>query len=342
MNDTPVLTIAVPTFNMERWLRKNLETYRDGRLEGRLEVLCLNNASEDGSKAIMEDFCQTSPGIFHLLDRDGRGYGSSINAAMAQARGQYFRIVDADDWVDTGELVKLVDMLESCEADVVLTDYRIVDMGSGVQTPVRAGEQGIAYHRLLSGFDGPKKTLPSIHGTTYRTELLRSSGFYMQDQMFFVDEEYVILPYLYAKSVIYFPFDVYRYQVANPAQSTSPKNRAKYREHREKVLRRLVGAYLEEKENPARAKDAVDYCHARISRGVGDHLTTLYMYVEDRAAGRRLAHEWQLWLMGLPDKSFYAETKSKADTLILLNRLHISLKTYNFLKKIRNVGGQKA
>ena len=57
------------------------------------------------------------------------------------------------------------------------------------------------------------KTLPSIHATTYRTDLLREQEFYMQDNMFFVDEEYVILPYLRAKSVLYLPFDVYRYQV---------------------------------------------------------------------------------------------------------------------------------
>lgn len=49
----PVLTIAVPTFNMESCLAKNLATYCDQRLESRLEVICLNNASEDGSKEMI-------------------------------------------------------------------------------------------------------------------------------------------------------------------------------------------------------------------------------------------------------------------------------------------------
>ena len=139
------LTIAVPIFNMEWCLEKNLSTYDDPRLAGKVEVICLNNASEDGSKAIVEKFVAARPEIFRLMDRDSRGYGSSINAALDAAKGRYFRIVDADDWVDTEDLVKLTAALEDCRADVVQTDYEIVDMQTGAMTPVRAGDKGAAY-----------------------------------------------------------------------------------------------------------------------------------------------------------------------------------------------------
>lgn len=327
MNQTPVLTIAVPTFNMEKWLPKNLATYRHPALEGKLEVLCLNNASQDRSKEIIEDFAASCPQIFTLVDRPTRGYGGSINDAMARARGKYFRIVDADDWVDTDELVKLVDTLEDCDADVVLTDYQIVNMVTGEMTPVKAGEKGIAYGQQADGFSGPTNTLPSIHNTTYRTALLRECGFYMQDDMFFVDEEYVVLPYLSAKSVIYYPYDIYRYQVANPAQSTSPKNRAKYLDHRRRVLERLIDAYNRApSEHPA-----LPYCYERIRRGVGDHFTTLYMYVENRREGRRLAEAWKDYVCRSAPV-FWPSVRRKAVILSLLNRLHVSLKQYNVWK----------
>ena len=58
-----VLTIAVPIFNMEWCLEKNLATYDDPRLVGHVEVICLNNASEDCSKAIIERFAAAKPGI---------------------------------------------------------------------------------------------------------------------------------------------------------------------------------------------------------------------------------------------------------------------------------------
>lgn len=328
----PILSIAVPTFNMERWLRKNLSTYRDIRLNGRIEVLCLNNASEDSSKSIIEDFCRTCPAIFKLLDRDSRGYGSSINEAISVAQGDYFRIVDADDWVNTEELLRFVNALEDCTTDVVLTDYEIVNMENGESIQVRASEKGISYGCIMNSFAAARKTLPSIHGTTYRTELLRASGFYMQDKIFFVDEEYVVLPYLSAKTLVYYPFDVYRYQVANPQQSTSPKNRAKYADHRERVLRRLIESYLRAEHNVS--EDALSYCYERICRGVGDHFTTLYMYMPDRKEGRRKAADWKEYLLHLSCDQLYFDTRSKAIILYILNRFSISLKRYEQIKRI--------
>lgn len=330
----PILTIAVPIYNMERWLDKNLGTYRNPALYGRLEVLCLNNASEDGSKAVIQRYVDECPQIFALVDRNSRGYGESVNEALAYARGMYFRIVDADDWVDTMELVRLVDALENCDTDIALTDYEIVNMQTGAMTPVTAGSKGVEYGKLFFEFSWPLKTLPSIHGTTYRTALLRESGFRMQDGIFFVDEEYVILPYLFAKSVIYYPFDIYRYQVANPAQSTSPQNRAKYHGHREKVLRRLIADY-QTAHSIDSGEAALFYCYERIKRGVGDHFTTLYMYIENRRTGRRLAKEWRGYIRTYAPE-FWPPVKKKAAVLSLLNRLRISLEQYNEWKRWLN------
>ena len=326
-----VLTIAVPIFNMEWCLEKNLATYDDPRLIGRVEVLCLNNASEDGSKAIIEKEVSARPEIFRLMDRDSRGYGSSINAALAAAKGRYFRIVDADDWVDTEELVKQADALETCEADVMLTDYRIVDMSTGTETPVRAGDKGAPYGEVLTDCRWPGITLPSIHNITYRTGLLRECGFEMPDQRFFVDEQYVILPYLRARSVIYCPYDIYRYQVANPEQSTSPKNRAKYLVHREENLKDILGEVARvSREDPKNT--ALSYCRERLLRGIGDHFTTLAIYVEDRKKGRSLAKAWEAYIRGtMPD--YWPEVKTKARILYAMNALHLSLPLYNRLKK---------
>lgn len=330
--DICVLTVAVPIFNMEWCLRKNLATYDDPRLAGKLEVLCLNNASEDASGSIADEFAERNPEVFRLFDRDDRGYGASINEAIAAASGRYFRIVDADDWVDTEELVRLAEALSECDADIVLTDYETVDLQTGKMTPVKAARPGLEYGKRYETFEWPEQTLPSIHGTAYRTELLRASRFQMQDKCFFVDEEYVTLPYLRAGSVIYLPFDVYRYQVANPEQSTSPGNRARLWEHRERVLRRLIREYGAEK-SEAPGNKALAYCERRVAKGIGDHFTTLLIYVPDRAKGRALAREWEAYVRrAVPE--LWGTVRRKAKLLYLLNRMRVSLPAYLRMKRV--------
>ena len=328
----PILTIAVPIYNMERWLDKNLTAYCDPALAGRVEVICLNNASTDSSSKIISRYVEAFPQTFSKVIRDSRGYGGSINYAIQRAAGAYFRIVDADDWVDTGELIKEVNVLETCHADIVLTDYEIVNMRTGKMTLCNAGNKGAEYNVVFRSFDRPQKTLPSIHSTTYSTQLLRKAQFQMQDGIFFVDEEYVVLPYLAAESVIYYPFDVYRYRVANPEQSTSPKNRGKYQEHRLKVLKRLITAYkkaAERKANPS----ALAYCFERIKRGIGDHFTTLYIYVDDKRQSRKLAKEWAIFVQEqIPEA--WVLVKRKAHILSLINWIGISIRQYENLKRV--------
>ena len=326
-----VLTIAIPTFNMEWCLERNLLTYCSERLKDKLQVIVLNNASEDKSKEIARKICDTYPNIFLLANRDNRGYGSSINDAIAMAEGKYFRIIDADDWVDTKELERFVEQLSMCQSDIVQTDYTIENMQSKVSIPVSMSETGAEYGRIYTEFSQPIKSLPSIHSTTYRTELLRKSGFYMQDKLYFVDEEYVTIPFLSAKDIVYYPINVYHYLIQNPAQSTSPKNRGKYADHREKVLKRLIGIYQEEKCRGAGSETlALDYCFERIRRGVADHFTTLYIYVQDRTLGRKMANKWQ---------SFIADTvpemlcNRKRRILFLMNIFRVGPGQYVFLKE---------
>lgn len=332
MNMQPALTIAVPAYNMGWCLEKNLRTYCDDGLAGRLEVVILNNASTDETERIARRFCREYPGIFRLCSRESRGYGGSVNQALSIAKGRYFRIVDADDWVDTRALERLVKRLANCAVDIVQTDYTIVDMQSGRKTPVNAGSRGIRYGTVYRDFACAVKTLPMIHSTAYRTELLREAGFSMQDDTFFVDEEYTVLPFLRAETIVYFPENVYQYQVANPEQSTSPRNRGVYAAHRERVVRRLIAAYRAAARSGRRfPQNALPYCLKRIQDSAADHFTTLYIYVEDRAQGRRMAARWADELDG-SGLSFRCGKKRAA--LSALNALRVSPVQYAALKKV--------
>ena len=321
-----LLTIAVPSYNMENYLPHNLPTYVDSRLAGRLEVIILDNASQDSTAQIAQSFTEQHPQIFTLLQRDSRGYGSSINAALAMAQGKYFRIVDADDWVNTQDLLSLLDKLETCSADVVQTNYCKVVMSTGEKIPIRF--KNIVYNKKYTIFAPCQENAPCIHSTVYRTALLRESGFAMQDGIFFVDEEYVILPFIHAKSVVFYDLDIYRYLVGNPAQSTSPENRAKYAGHREQILQRLLEVYCSAQMD----ENTKSYCFFRIAQAAADHLTTLYMYLPNRSQGRREGLKWERFLQeNYP--AFYSAARKKGFLLRQLCRVHLSLPAYQRLKK---------
>lgn len=329
-----LLTIGIPSYNMEKHLPKNLPTYLEAGKSGKLEVLILNNASTDSTASIGESFAQRYPDVFQLVSRDSKGYGGAVNQAIAMAKGRYFRVVDGDDWVDAQALAHQLEALEALgdqTVDVIQTNYCRVVQSTGQELPVRF--QGVDYNQVYHTFSPCRENVPCLHSTTYRTGLLRETGFFMQDGIFFVDEEYVILPFLGAKTVLYYDLDVYRYQVGDPGQSTSPGNRAKYASHREQVVQRLLDAL-----QTAPAGEAGDYLFFRTAQAAADHLTTLYMYLPDRKEGLGKGLAWERYVKEINPQVFHAIRK-KGFLLRQMNRAGLPLPTYFELK--RRILGQR-
>ena len=126
-----VLTISVAAYNAEKWLCKCLDSFLVQDVMDDIEVFIVNDGSKDDTKKLALAYEEKYPGIFHLIDKENGGHGSTINAAIPKAQGKYFKIVDADDWVESEGLIQLVNLLKKQDVDAVLSPYYMVDSKSG-------------------------------------------------------------------------------------------------------------------------------------------------------------------------------------------------------------------
>ena len=321
-----ILTIAVPAYNMEKVLANNLSTYVDKRLFGKVEILILNNDSLDETGPIAEFFAKEFPQLFISILKQNHGYGSSVNWAIKHAAGKYFRVIDADDYVDTNALVEFVNELEKYDVDVVETPYCRVVGNKRDFVPL---PPGFTCGKIYSMSDVDwGQFLPCLHSTTYRTELLQKHQISLQEDLFFVDEEFVTLPFAYTQNVLWLPMPVYQYCIGNPEQSTSDKNRAKYYSHREQIIFRLI-----EVMDKCTADKGGRYIRQRISNAVKDHLTTLLIYWPNRGEGRRLAVDF-LERVQSKDASLSKEAMKKYCILKFANYMHMPIYLYKQAKRL--------
>lgn len=323
-----ILTIAIPAYNMEKVLANNLSTYVDKRMFGKVEILILNNDSSDGTGQIAESFAKEFPQLFISVLKENHGYGSSVNWAIKNASGKYFRVIDADDYVDTNALIEFVHELEKYDVDVVETPYCRV-FGDKKSKDVVSLPTRFACGKIYSMSDVDwEQFLPCLHSTTYRTEILQKYQILLQEDLFFVDEEFVTLPFAYVQNVLWLPMPVYQYCIGNPEQSTSDKNRAKYYPHREQIIFRLIE---EMRKCPSDKRER--YIRCRVSNAVKDHLTTLFIYWPNRGEGRRLAVDF-LKRVQSKDMSLAKEAMKKYCVLKIVNYIHMPICLYKQAKKL--------
>ena len=93
-----ILTIIIPSYNMEKYLPKCLGSLIVApELMERIEVIVVNDGSTDRTSEIAHEFAANYPQTFKVIDKSNGHYGSCINTALPIAVGTYIKILDADD-----------------------------------------------------------------------------------------------------------------------------------------------------------------------------------------------------------------------------------------------------
>lgn len=220
-----ILTIGVPLYNMEKLLGSCLDSLLPKGIAsepGWIQVVVVNDGSTDGSLELARSYERRFPGIVEVVDKENGGHGSCINAAVSRARGKYFKLVDSDDWLDPTELLRHLRRLESCDADLVVCDYRqvyedgrrnVVSWNGRLSPGTRpAGEVLEALCRRHDHL-----AYLHMHALTWKTERLRDVR--ITERSFYVDQEYISFPMRRCRSIEYQPLCLYQYRLGRPGQS---------------------------------------------------------------------------------------------------------------------------
>ncbi|WP_165171956.1 glycosyltransferase family 2 protein [Adlercreutzia sp. ZJ242] len=304
-----LLTIAVPSYNVEAYLDRGLSSYADHRFDEVLEVLIVNDGSTDSTAAIAQSYVEAFPLIFTLVSKENGGHGSAVNAGVSRASGKYFRVIDGDDWVDTEGLAKLLTSLSRVDADLVVDEMSRVDMQSGEKTPFPFPEY-VKTNRIVDFTDvcnvQDTESYIDIHTLTVRTSLLRENEVRISEGIFYVDYEFIVKSTCFASSVMFLPVNVYQYLVGNAGQSMAAANMVKRFKHHEAVLREL----LRFEEESVFERDISAYLETKIDLLINTHLNILLIFDEDRKRGMRRAKEFRSWLKS-NHPSHAAKTRSR-------------------------------
>lgn len=230
-----VLSICIPSYNMEKYLNRCVDSMLVEEVLDQLEIIIVNDGSKDGTLAIANDYKQRYPQSVVVIDKPNGHYGSCINASLKVATGKYFRIVDADDWVDSKALVEFVHTLSKIDVDCVCTKYATRwDGGMKIQ-PLEAPFNEVLD---LNQFELPIQDL-RMHGLTYSIQLLKDIGYVQTEGICYTDTEYLYIPLACARSIYFIDVVLYQYLVDRSGQSMALDERLKNDSHLYKIMLRL-------------------------------------------------------------------------------------------------------
>ena len=238
---TKILSIIIPTYNMEKYLRECLDSLivSDENMQ-RLEVLVINDGSKDSSSLIAHEYESRFPQTFRVIDKENGNYGSCINRGLREATGKYVKILDADDSFYNDAFNLFLLKLLTIDTDLILTDYNRVLSTKRIEQKRKFAlpkEVLLTFEQINPRLD------VEMHAVTYRTDLLKEIGYQQTEGISYTDTEWSIIPLTSVKSLIYIGIELYSYLVGREGQTVDPQVRAKSLGMMYKVFKRLLSSY---------------------------------------------------------------------------------------------------
>lgn len=322
-----ILTITIPSYNVEKYLNQTLDSFMDERVLEDIEVLIVDDGSKDSTARIGKKYEEEYPGTFRVISKENGGHGSTINRGIREAGGKYFKVVDGDDWVNTEDFVKLVEALKTCEADYVVTNYYEVNDVTGEKTPREYRE--FKKKEIWKFEDAAKVKQIGMHPLVIKTSILKENHIRLDEHCFYVDVEYILYPVPYVKTVQYLDLFVYMYRLAVTTQSVSLQGYQKHMQNHIDVIMHLT-EFFEEYQKTGN-QDKVEYIGKRVAQMVGDQITVFMSFPE---TNKEIKAKFIAFDKELKEKSseIYRRCGQESGSLRLFRRMNF--KGYQWIAKM--------
>ncbi len=177
----PRVTVGMPIYNGEAFVREALDSLLGQTLVD-FELLISDNASEDATRAICEEYAGRDPRIRYVRSPKNVGAAPNYNVLVDRARGRFFKWAAHDDVLAPEFLERCVGALEA-EPDVVVayprTRYMRED-GTEIRTStgdldIRGTDPLARVRQLIDHEIDGDDVLMSVFGL-FRTDALRRTG----------------------------------------------------------------------------------------------------------------------------------------------------------------------
>ena len=116
------VSIIVPFYNVENYIEKCLQSLVNQTLED-IEILLVNDGSQDSSKTIAKQFVEKYPNKIIYLEKENGGLSDARNYAIPYAKGEYIAFLDSDDYVETNMYEEMYHKAKQEDLDYVECDF---------------------------------------------------------------------------------------------------------------------------------------------------------------------------------------------------------------------------
>ena len=246
------ITFTIPSYNSQDYMRHVIDNLV--AVGEDIEILIVNDGSKDDTGKIADEYQAKYPTIVKAIQKENGGHGSGVMAGIRNATGIFYKVVDSDDWVETQDVINMLDLIkkhmsEGIDIDLYITNY-VYEHASDGSKYVMHYRKCLPAEKVFTWQEMKHVKLETVflmHSLMYRLDKLKASGMELPNHTFYVDDIYAYVPLPYMDKVFYHDLDFYHYFIGRGDQSINYSIMCKRYEQQMRVFRIMFTRYsLEE------------------------------------------------------------------------------------------------
>lgn len=123
-----IISVIIPIYNREKYISKCLDSVLNQTYTN-LEVICVDDKSTDSSLQICREFASKDNRIKVIALEQNGGVSNARNTGIKNATGKWISFVDSDDYIEKEMLSDMIEVADTVDADVVLSDLEMYSGG---------------------------------------------------------------------------------------------------------------------------------------------------------------------------------------------------------------------
>lgn len=164
MNEQQTISVIMPAYNAEKYIRTAIESVLAQQTEYALELIVIDDASVDRTEDIAEEYVQQlqkldkkqgasihkpARTIVYLKNETNLGVAESRNKGIRQATGDYIAFLDADDWWMPPKIQLQMELVEKTSAVLCATQRELMNADGTSTGRIIPIPDEITYQMLL-------------------------------------------------------------------------------------------------------------------------------------------------------------------------------------------------
>lgn len=133
-----MVSVIVPVYKSEQTLERCVRSLLTQDYED-IEILLIVDGPPDGSGILADRLAETDARI-RVIHQSNQGVSKARNQGIREAKGEYIRFLDSDDFVEQHSISPLVERMEQDGSDMVIAGYHHLYFGDTIEkVPVCEG-----------------------------------------------------------------------------------------------------------------------------------------------------------------------------------------------------------